>query len=103
MQPHRNAAAWLGVALIGAALALLDKGKHFPGWWALLPTVGTAMLLAAGPQAWFNRRVLSHKVLVPPVPNRSPGMPPPAAKPPTPCAGCAPTPGARGLPPRCAQ
>ena len=64
LQPHRNAAAWLGVALIGAALALLDKGKHFPGWWALLPTVGTAMLLAAGPQAWFNRRVLSHKVLV---------------------------------------
>lgn len=64
LQPHRNAAAWLGVALIGAALALLDKGKHFPGWWALLPTGGTALLLAAGPQAWFNRHVLSHKVLV---------------------------------------
>ena len=64
LQRQRDAAAWLGVVLIGAALALLDKGKHFPGWWALLPTLGTALLLAAGPQAWFNRRVLSHKVLV---------------------------------------
>ena len=64
LQQQRNAAAWLGVLLIGAALALLDKGKHFPGWWALLPTLGTVLLLAAGPAAWFNRRVLSHKVLV---------------------------------------
>ena len=64
LQQQRDALAWLGVLLIGAALALLDKGNHFPGWWALLPTLGTALLLAAGPQAWFNRRVLSHKLLV---------------------------------------
>ena len=54
----------LGVLLIAAALVLLDKSRQFPGWWALLPTSGTALLLAAGPQAWFNRRVLSHRVLV---------------------------------------
>ena len=64
VQQQRHTLAWLGVVLIGAALWLLDKGKHFPGWWALLPTLGTALLLAAGPQAWFNRHVLSNKVLV---------------------------------------
>lgn len=60
----RNAMAWAGVTCIGAALALLDKHRHFPGWWALLPTSGTVLLLAAGPGAWFNRQVLSHRVLV---------------------------------------
>ena len=56
--------AVLGVLLIAAALALLDKSRQFPGWWALLPTGGTVLLLAAGPQAWLNRHVLSHRVLV---------------------------------------
>lgn len=64
LRQQRDGMAWLGVLLIGAALALLDKSKHFPGWWALLPTLGTVLLLAAGPGAWFNRHVLSHKVLV---------------------------------------
>lgn len=57
-------ASWLGAALIGLAFAALDKARLFPGWWALLPTVGTLLLLAAGPDAWFNRRVLSHRTLV---------------------------------------
>ena len=59
-----DALAWLGVGLIAAAFALLDSSKRFPGWWALLPTLGTLALLAAGPQAAFNRRVLSHRVMV---------------------------------------
>ena len=60
----RDVASWSGVILIAAALALLDKGKHFPGWWALLPTTGTVLLLTAGPRAAFNRHVLSHRVMV---------------------------------------
>lgn len=52
-----------GVLMITAAFALLDKHSAYPGWWALLPTLGTALLLAAGMKAWFNRHVLSHKVL----------------------------------------
>lgn len=60
----RPALAWAGAALIAAAFALLDKHAPFPGWWALLPTLGTAMLLAGGRTAWFNRRVLSHPLLV---------------------------------------
>lgn len=59
-----GAIALLGAGLIGIAFGCLDKSKHFPGWWALLPTLGTMLLLAAGHEAWFNRRILSNRVLV---------------------------------------
>ena len=52
-----------GVALLVAAVALIDKTLLFPGWWALLPTLGTFLVLAAGMAAWVNRRVLSWPVL----------------------------------------
>lgn len=59
-----EASAILGVVLIIAACTLIDKDRAFPGWWALLPTMGAILLITAGPQAWFNRKVLSHRILV---------------------------------------
>ena len=53
-----------GALLIAAAFVLLDKRSVFPGWWALLPTIGTMLLLVAGGRAWVNRQVLSHPVLL---------------------------------------
>lgn len=38
---------WLGLAMIGAALVTFDKTTPFPGYTALLPVLGTAMVLAA--------------------------------------------------------
>lgn len=62
---HRSALLTLiGTGLLLAAACLLDRGKQFPGWWALLPTLGAAAVIAAGPHAWFNREVLSHPLLV---------------------------------------
>ncbi|MDL2336855.1 MAG: acyltransferase [Pseudomonadota bacterium] len=55
--------AWAGVAMLSGAVLLIDNTQQFPGWWALLPTVGTFALLAAGPQASVNRLVLSHPIL----------------------------------------
>ena len=63
-EAHRNAKAALGAALLAAAFALLDAGRAFPGWWALLPVLGTALLIWAGPEAWLNRRVLAQPALV---------------------------------------
>jgi peptidoglycan/LPS O-acetylase OafA/YrhL len=62
---HRQAQwrAVIGVGLIGAGLALIDPARAFPGWWALLPTVGTALVISA-PHAWINRTLLSAKPLV---------------------------------------
>lgn len=62
-QRTANGLAWLGLAMIGLALWLIDKSDPFPGWRALLPTLGTFALLAAGPEAWVNRRLLSQPVL----------------------------------------
>lgn len=60
----RNAKAVLGLALLAASLGVLDEHKAFPGSWALLPTVGTALLISASREAWLNRRLLGSRVLV---------------------------------------
>jgi peptidoglycan/LPS O-acetylase OafA/YrhL len=52
-----------GLGLLVAGLSLIDKNKTFPGWWALLPTVGAAALIAS-PNAWLNRRLLANRVMV---------------------------------------
>ena len=58
-----NWRAAIGVLLIVVAAGLLDSVSAFPGWWALLPVVGTALLLSA-PAAWVNRIVLASPPLV---------------------------------------
>lgn len=39
---------WLGLALILLAALVLDTHMAYPGMWALLPSMGAAMILAAG-------------------------------------------------------
>jgi peptidoglycan/LPS O-acetylase OafA/YrhL len=58
-----QARALLGLGLIGVGLVLIDADRAFPGWWALLPTVGTALVISA-PGAWLNSRLLSSATLV---------------------------------------
>lgn len=59
-----NLSSLFGFLLIIAALSLITKEKTFPGWWALLPTVGTALVIFAGSQAWLNRKILQNSLLV---------------------------------------
>jgi peptidoglycan/LPS O-acetylase OafA/YrhL len=61
---HRNVASTLGLLMIGIAIVRLDRQSAFPGWWALLPTIGAALIIAAGPKAWLNKCVLSARFLV---------------------------------------
>lgn len=60
----RNFQSLLGISLIAAALFTTTNTAHFPGWWALLPTFGTALFIGAGTQAWMNRTLFSNRVLV---------------------------------------
>ena len=53
-----------GIALLVLSLLLINKLKPFPGWWALLPTLGSAFLILAGSNGIINRYLLSNKVLV---------------------------------------
>ena len=60
----RNVQSVLGTALLAIGFLVVTKESHFPGWWALLPTMGAALIIAAGAQAWLNRVILSNRVLV---------------------------------------
>ncbi|MGH8209541.1 MAG: acyltransferase family protein [Steroidobacteraceae bacterium] len=59
-----NAMATVGAVLMVVAVALDYDERYFPGWWALLPAVATMLLIAAGPAAWVNRKVLSQPAVV---------------------------------------
>jgi peptidoglycan/LPS O-acetylase OafA/YrhL len=54
----------LGVLLLAVVLIKLSPERRFPGGWALAGTLATCLLIAAGPQGWFNRHVLSSKPMV---------------------------------------
>jgi peptidoglycan/LPS O-acetylase OafA/YrhL len=41
-------AGWAGLLMIFAAALLIDGSVPYPGYWALLPTLGTALVLAPG-------------------------------------------------------
>jgi peptidoglycan/LPS O-acetylase OafA/YrhL len=59
-----NLLSLAGLAMVVSALALINEASPFPGWWALLPTVGAALMIHAGNQAWLNRTVLSWRPMV---------------------------------------
>lgn len=61
---NSNTYSVIGVIAIAFSLAFLSKEKAFPGWWAALPVLGAVMLIAAGPQAWVNQKILGSRILV---------------------------------------
>jgi peptidoglycan/LPS O-acetylase OafA/YrhL len=50
-----------GGALLLAAVLAITRESAFPGWWALLPTFGAFLVIAAGPRGWVNRVVFSNR------------------------------------------
>lgn len=60
----RQALSLLGAVFIIVGVAVINKDRYFPGGWALLPTLGTVLMIAAGAQAWLNRVLLSQRILV---------------------------------------
>ncbi len=57
-------ASLVGLALIVGATMVINPAMPFPGWWAWLPTAGTALVIAGGAQASINRVVLSSRPVV---------------------------------------
>lgn len=60
-------ASWVsytGLLLLLCGFVLIDKESGFPGAWALLPVLGTMLIIMASQQAWLNRTILSHRVMV---------------------------------------
>ena len=52
-----------GLMLLLGTMLGVDRSFAFPGWWALLPVGGTALLIAAGPRAVANRRLLARPAM----------------------------------------
>jgi peptidoglycan/LPS O-acetylase OafA/YrhL len=59
-----EARAVLGLASIAWAAALFDSHQLFPGWRALFPVLGAALLISAGPKATVNRILLANRAAV---------------------------------------
>jgi peptidoglycan/LPS O-acetylase OafA/YrhL len=57
-------ASGTGLALILGAVFLLDERVIYPGGWALIPTLGTVLVIAAGARSLPNRLVLSQRAVV---------------------------------------
>lgn len=62
-QRFADAVSWIGIVLIGIAVFRFDANTAFPGLAAVLPVLGSAMLLAS-PASWFNRWVMGSAPLV---------------------------------------
>jgi peptidoglycan/LPS O-acetylase OafA/YrhL len=58
-----NLRAATGLLLIAIAAGVLDSKSAFPGWWAVLPVAGAALLLSA-PAAWGCRHLLASTAMV---------------------------------------
>ena len=56
--------AFCGLGLIAMAAMFFDSHQPYPGWRALFPTTGAALLIAAGSNATINRALLSNRPMI---------------------------------------
>jgi peptidoglycan/LPS O-acetylase OafA/YrhL len=54
----------VGLASLIVSASALAPHMAFPGWRAIMPAIGTALILMAGPQAFINHRILSNRLAV---------------------------------------
>jgi len=54
----------LGVLLIACVVLLVDKKSAYPGYWALMPVLGTSLILVSSPRTSFQRRLFENRVAV---------------------------------------
>jgi peptidoglycan/LPS O-acetylase OafA/YrhL len=59
-----NALSLAGLCLLGLGFWLIRGDPFYPDHWALLPTLGTALVICSGADAWVNRHLLSRPSLV---------------------------------------
>jgi peptidoglycan/LPS O-acetylase OafA/YrhL len=59
-----NLISFLGLCLLLIGFIVIDAEKSFPGYWALLPTVGAFLIILAGKDGWINSIILSNKAIV---------------------------------------
>lgn len=59
-----NLLSIFSAALFLVGLFVITEESYFPGFWALIPTLGTLIMIMAGAEAWINKKILSNKVAI---------------------------------------
>ena len=59
-----NVLSFVGLLLLLYGFWRINKELSFPGKWALVPVLGTVLIITAGSKAWVNRTILSNKLAV---------------------------------------
>ncbi|MDE2402195.1 MAG: acyltransferase [Burkholderiales bacterium] len=59
-----NLIASAGSLLIAYGLLTVNHNVPFPGKWAFIPVAGAVLVIAAGPNAWINRIILSNRLVI---------------------------------------
>ena len=62
--PCANLLSIGGALLLAAGMVVIHMSDPFPGWRAVLPVLGSVMVIAAGSQPWVNRNILSNSLVV---------------------------------------
>jgi peptidoglycan/LPS O-acetylase OafA/YrhL len=56
------------ISIFGGLLILLSilitRERDFPGFWALMPAMGAALIIFSGRDAWLNKHILSNRHLI---------------------------------------
>ncbi|PFG63170.1 peptidoglycan/LPS O-acetylase OafA/YrhL [Thioclava sp. ES.031] len=61
---HTHLQSLIGAGLIAVAFIFMEDGSPFPGWWALFPVLGAALLISAGSEGMVNKYLLSLRIPV---------------------------------------
>lgn len=61
---YANLVGILGALCIGVGIFFISDKSQFPGWWALLPTLGSVLIIQSGRDSLINRLLLSNKIFV---------------------------------------
>ena len=59
-----NVLSILGVILIITGYVVLRSSGKFPGFKALMPVMGAVLIIAAGPNSFINKKILSSKLFI---------------------------------------
>ena len=54
----------VGLAFIVFGFVFIRESSYFPGYWALLPVLGTCLIIIAGPNQKINKLLLSNSITV---------------------------------------
>ncbi|CEG59002.1 acyltransferase family protein [Legionella fallonii] len=59
-----NALSFLGIILLCCGFLIINKKLNFPGKWAIIPVLGTVLIIYSGSGSWINRVILSNRIIV---------------------------------------